>query len=334
MIPRPTLTAWRRQVPWREDYQVEWDLLLSTFAVAIAIHPHLSNELAWRGGTCLHKLHLQRPRRFSEDLDYVLVARGRTYREVADDIQAVAQAVGLTLRGNHTKLSSSRIKVNAGFTPTAPGPGQDGLINIKVEVNTADPPGDGIELVRLPHEVDATRWPHNGMADVLTFAAPSLIGSKFRALGQRRKGRDLSDVWLARNELDIEDHELARAAWWYTFECESLTPAELIDRVDEALQDPSFVADLDALVVAPYEGYDPTAYGRELMRWIDVHLEPMHRSTRSESARLRIARHEEKAGRAPGRLRCLGFDDTPGGRRRCRHWLLPGDPCPDHGRQP
>jgi hypothetical protein len=39
--------------------------------VEIAGHELLCAELAFRGGTCLHKLHLPQPLRYSEDLDYV-----------------------------------------------------------------------------------------------------------------------------------------------------------------------------------------------------------------------------------------------------------------------
>lgn len=35
----------------------------------------LGNELFMRGGTCLHKLHLAQPLRYSEDLDYVRSTR-------------------------------------------------------------------------------------------------------------------------------------------------------------------------------------------------------------------------------------------------------------------
>lgn len=51
-----------------------------------------------------------------------------------------------------------------------------------------------------------------------------LLGTKFRALAQRRKGRDLSDLWLARRELRIVDGQLARAAD-YCLSAASVSPA-------------------------------------------------------------------------------------------------------------
>jgi predicted nucleotidyltransferase component of viral defense system len=44
---------------------------LSRLTVEIAKDSLLGDELVIRGGTCLHKLHLAQPLRYSEDLDYV-----------------------------------------------------------------------------------------------------------------------------------------------------------------------------------------------------------------------------------------------------------------------
>ncbi|MDZ7734161.1 MAG: nucleotidyl transferase AbiEii/AbiGii toxin family protein [Acidimicrobiia bacterium] len=44
----------------------------SRLIVAIANHPLLGEELVFRDGTCLHKVVLPEPLRYSEDLDYVL----------------------------------------------------------------------------------------------------------------------------------------------------------------------------------------------------------------------------------------------------------------------
>lgn len=56
---------------WPTPDQVEPDLLLSRVLIAIYQDEVLSEELVLRGGTCLHKLYLPAPRRYSEDLDFV-----------------------------------------------------------------------------------------------------------------------------------------------------------------------------------------------------------------------------------------------------------------------
>lgn len=71
MITPADIAHWRTQVPWVDPDQVEQDLVLSRLIIEIADDPVLGPELVFRGGTCFHKLCLDRPWRYSEDLDYV-----------------------------------------------------------------------------------------------------------------------------------------------------------------------------------------------------------------------------------------------------------------------
>ncbi len=76
MIPAASITHWSRGAPWPSPDQVEQDLLLSRLICEIASHPMLGDELVFRGGTCVHKLHLPQSMRYSEDLDYVRATHG------------------------------------------------------------------------------------------------------------------------------------------------------------------------------------------------------------------------------------------------------------------
>ena len=75
MIPQATITYWSRRARWSSPDQVEEDPVLSRLIIEIATNPLLGDELIFRGGTCLEKLHLPEPRRHSEDLEYVRVVR-------------------------------------------------------------------------------------------------------------------------------------------------------------------------------------------------------------------------------------------------------------------
>jgi predicted nucleotidyltransferase component of viral defense system len=68
VIPAASITAWGVGRPWPTRPAIEQDLLLARLIVAIYDHPRLRNELVFRGGTCLHQVHLDTPRRYSEDL--------------------------------------------------------------------------------------------------------------------------------------------------------------------------------------------------------------------------------------------------------------------------
>ncbi|MGC4154636.1 MAG: nucleotidyl transferase AbiEii/AbiGii toxin family protein [Propionicimonas sp.] len=68
MIPANAITAWGTNHAWSTREQVEQDLLLSRAICVIAADDYLHRGLVFRGGTALHKLHLNHPYRYSEDL--------------------------------------------------------------------------------------------------------------------------------------------------------------------------------------------------------------------------------------------------------------------------
>ncbi len=58
--------------PWPNQRQVEQDLLLCQGMVALFEDDFLKTQIAMRGGTLLHKVHLAPPARYSEDIDLVI----------------------------------------------------------------------------------------------------------------------------------------------------------------------------------------------------------------------------------------------------------------------
>jgi predicted nucleotidyltransferase component of viral defense system len=320
MIPRPALTAWRRISPWRDDLQVEQDLLLSRLAIDVANHPATSGMLVWRGGTCLHKLHLPTARRYSVDLDYVLLGGG-DHGQIARVLAQVAAAAGFD--NVRTTVTSTRVNVQASADATA-----GGRLTVKVEVNCHDVP-PLFDLIRLPLAVE-TRW-WEGAADVRTFQPAELLGTKLRALAQRRKGRDLADLSLARRELAVVDEDLALAADHYLrHEDPPVTPGMLRAALAGHVRDPSFVNDLDDLVTTPLEGFAADVEAHRLILWTDRYLDPLFNARRSRNAVRREHQQAEKHGYAPGLIQCPGFELLEGNLSRCVSWLQPGDVCRDH----
>lgn len=321
MIPRPALTAWRNRAPWREDRQVAQDLILSLSAIRVGAHRLLGKRLAWRGGTCLHKLHLEKARRYSEDLDYVLVGEAQ-HTEVRAALEEVVAGLGMDLP--KTEVSSTSVSVWG----EAEVPAVDASLRVKFEVNCADLP-PVFPLTHIRHSMSTRIW--NEQADILTFLPSELLGTKFRALAQRRKGRDLSDLWLARRELGIPDRELAFAADYY-LSAASVHPAVFRERLALHAEDREFCSDLDTLTNIPYEGFDPKVASRELIQWTDRHLDPLANQRRSASAIRRDQDRWRKEGQwAPGKVRCPVYSKIDGNLRRCPLWYSEDAGCPDHG---
>ena len=76
MIPRQNIIAWGQTVPWVDERQVEQDLIISRAIIELFNDPFLKDQLRFRGGTALNKLHLPEPLRYSEDIDLVRTTAG------------------------------------------------------------------------------------------------------------------------------------------------------------------------------------------------------------------------------------------------------------------
>lgn len=201
MIPQAVIQSWAAERPWPTLSAVEQDLILARLIVELARHPLLGDELVFRGGTCLHQLVLDRPRRYSEDLDFVR----RTHSPVGpllDAIRDVAAQVGLEVVGTNVS-AHPKVRLRTG-SETEPG----ARLRIKIEINTHET-SPALPTVRLPFTVSST-W-FTGEADVQTFAPEELIATKIRALYQRKKGRDLFDMWLALTEMGITGPSIVSA---------------------------------------------------------------------------------------------------------------------------
>jgi predicted nucleotidyltransferase component of viral defense system len=58
MVVKTAIQQWREHAPWTDVAYIEQDLIISRALVAIFSDEFLASQLAFRGGTALHKLHI------------------------------------------------------------------------------------------------------------------------------------------------------------------------------------------------------------------------------------------------------------------------------------
>lgn len=198
MIPRAQITAWRANASWPTDEQVEQDLVLSRALVELFRDPTIADALAFRGGTALHKLFMLSPGRYSDDIDLVQIAAG----PIGPLLDAIRGMLDPWLGEPTRKRGHGRVTVLYRFETTA-RPIQQ--MRLKIEINTREHfTVLGMHRRRLAVE---NGW-FTGAAEVNTYRLEELLGTKLRALYQRRKGRDLYDLWLALTVLDADPVQL------------------------------------------------------------------------------------------------------------------------------
>lgn len=260
MIPAAYISHWGGGAPWPQRQQIEQDLILSRLVVDIANHPLLGTDLAFRGGTCLHKLHLPTALRYSEDLDYTRMSSGGI-KDHLTALREVSAAAGLTEKG------ASRSGAMVHFQAQAPAT-DGGNLSVKVEIRI-DETTAYLPRKTISHEVKS-RW-FSAKADVATFHIDEMMGTKLRALYERSKGRDLFDLWHVLTALDVDDAQIVWVLTQY-LGSKTFTYPQLRLNLLAKLNDPDFREDLTGLVVHMPSGYDLDAAADLVMERLGPHM--------------------------------------------------------------
>lgn len=239
MIPRANVTAWRRNAPWPTDAQVEQDLVLSRAVIELFSDPAVSESLAFRGGTALHKLFLRPPGRYSEDIDLVQIDAG----PIGTVLDAIRGTLDPWLGEPRRRRGHGRVTMTYRFETTS-RPVQK--MRLKVEINTREH-----FTVLGPHRralaVD-NGW-FTGAVDVNTYRLEELLGTKLRALYQRKKGRDLYDLWLPLTTLDVDPRKVVNCFERYMDHGgTSVSRAQFEANLAAKLNAPQFLADIRPLL--------------------------------------------------------------------------------------
>lgn len=239
MIPKAAITAWRKTAPWGEDWQVEQDLILSRALVDIFSRPTVAEQAVFRGGTALHKLFFDPPGRYSEDIDLVQRDAG----PIGPLIDEIRDALDPWLGQPKWKAGKGRFTLYYRFettmAPVVPA-------RVKLEINTREHFAVHGFATRM-FEVE-NHW-FSGSAEIATFTMPELLGTKLRALYQRKKGRDLFDLDLALEHPEFDADLLLEAFDKYmTFGGTPVTRAQFEANMGAKITDAPFVTDVPPLL--------------------------------------------------------------------------------------
>ena len=196
MIPVPFITEWSEKAPWVANSFVEQDLIITRALTDIFADEFLSKELAFRGGTALHKLYLSPQPRYSEDIDLVQINPGPIKPilfRLGEVLSYLPDKVIKQKRYNNTML----FRIQSEVPPVV-------QLRIKVEINCYEHFNE-LGLVQVPFSFD-NLWA-SGSCNITTYKLEELLGTKMRALYQRKKGRDLFDLAYAVEIAEINTDE-------------------------------------------------------------------------------------------------------------------------------
>ncbi len=184
MIPSQNIVEWSQTAPWAEQRQVEQDLIISRALVETFGDPLLASELRFRGGTALNKLHFPEPLRHSEDIDLVRTSAG-AIGPILDRLRELLEPFL-----GPARFEQSKVAPKIRFLVPAEDGGEH-PIRLKLEINTRERTAYD-PVVMAPFAVE-NPW-FSGASTIPTFSNEEMLATKFRALLQRDKGRDLYDL--------------------------------------------------------------------------------------------------------------------------------------------
>lgn len=236
MIPQAYITAWQRNAPWQENYQIEQDLIIHRALVILFNDEFLSKRLAFRGGTALYKLFLVPAARYSEDIDLVQLDE-EPVGTVIDKIRALFIFLGdpriKQKQHNNTLVFSILSEDNV-------------PLKLKIEINTREH-HSVFGVHKIPFALDS-EWDF-GKALISTYQLEELLATKLRALYQRKKGRDLFDLWYAFQHSEVNVERLIHAFYFYMEkEGNTITPQDFLLNMVKKMEDADFRTDMNGLL--------------------------------------------------------------------------------------
>ncbi len=242
MIPKAYIDAWRSQAPLQQDFQVEQDLIISRILVELYQNDYLKEHVAFRGGTALHKLFIKPQARYSEDIDLVQIKE----RRIKPVLEAIAEQLSFlgSKEDRSVESSSHSWTVYYSYEPENPPPPR---MSIKIEINTREHT-NVLDMDKREYKVE-NRW-YNGSANITTYQVEELLGTKLRALYQRKKGRDLFDLYYALTRLNLDKELIIRCFKAYMKQNGNKPPTsrEFQLNMKEKMSDSEFTGDLEALL--------------------------------------------------------------------------------------
>jgi predicted nucleotidyltransferase component of viral defense system len=265
-LTRRDILTHQAHVPWPSQRQVEQDLVLCRSMAAIFNDKFLHGQVAMRGGTLLHKVHLAPPCRYSEDIDLVVFG-SRPEQHIR---RALARVLEPVLGGPRSSVwDSLRLAIRNTVRPSRvlrmtyliPSVSEPALpLEIIVEANVTERKPH-LPIVELPFEF--TFAGERVQTRVNGYDIHEMLGTKLRALFQRRRGRDLFDLYWALTQAQppVRPEKIVQCFLYYLEREGSVAGrAEFVGILRSHLTDAGFCSDMNQLLRVGV-AYDPKTAG-------------------------------------------------------------------------
>jgi len=206
MIPENFVIAWQEKAPWQNYSQTEQDLVISRAIVEIFSSNLLKEKFLFRGGTALYKLYMTKSARYSEDIDLVMIEKGR----IGQAFNEIRKRLTPFLNETSRAQGKTKAVMTYSYQSEFPPPPEKLL---KIEINYEE---NFCILGKEQKKIEVENPWFRGETLVPTYKLNELMATKLRALFQRNKGRDLFDLWKTLSDKLIEPQKVLKCFKYYT----------------------------------------------------------------------------------------------------------------------
>lgn len=240
MIPKAYILEWQQFAPWQTNAQVEQDLVIERALLALFSNEMIRENVAFRGGTALHKIFMKPQARYSEDIDLVQI-KPVPIKPVMKEIQKAMSFLGLKRSTKQNeKMNTMVYRFDTEIAP---------VINtrLKIEINCRE----HFSLLgwKKVHHQLINPW-FTGEAEITSYEIEELLGTKLRAMFQRKKGRDLFDLYYALTHANTDRDKIISCYKKYMeySNGRAKTAKEMLMNLDKKVLDPDFIGDTKGLL--------------------------------------------------------------------------------------
>ena len=234
---------------------VEKDFVISVILLLISELPEFSKysrKMAFRGGTCIKKVYFPDETRFSEDLDFTSL----TIDESNSFLEEVKHLIGRNLGITTFERTEIEYQNERGLDFTLY---YTSLLqqrnHIAFNLSTATP-------VEEPKKMKVEVSPYfKGSPKVPTMSLNEIVAEKMRALLQRKKPRDVFDIWFLIYEKGVRlDEEMLRKKLQRSYdaapfgkrkEAENYVMSGVISAIKHSVTEQSWNNELGGLIMRP-----------------------------------------------------------------------------------
>ena len=212
--------------------------MLTRLMAEVANDKYLARALVLGGGTCLHKLWLREPWRYSKDLDYART-EDTPMGAVFDALRAAGQRAGLD--ATRMRVNSGRLVSHVTYRATY----ADGAtMKITVDIPTSPPAVPAQTQTRTLAVPDASG---TITAELVSVTPHEMIASKAAAVFGRRQPRDPYDIWAA-TTAGLTTAEQA-ATRFQSYRTPGWSLRRAVSNLDAKWADPNYLAEMEAFGV-------------------------------------------------------------------------------------